>query len=196
MAVGCVATMNIIGFFIFLLVVINQKRKHQRKIHEQEKALLIEEKKKQKLEAQNKILERELRQKRISLRQVLQQRVQMTRTLQHYASNERKKREWLEEYIQKNLLVTDASWEIFAHEFDSVYAGLIPRLQTTYPALSKKDIQIISLTILGMSIEDICFLLHLSERTIWNRRQTIKNRLGDPKMDLDKWISDFSTLFS
>lgn len=29
-----------------------------------------------------------------------------------------------------------------------------------------------------------------TDRTIWNRRQFIKNHLGDSKLDLDKWLDE------
>ena len=67
--------------------------------------------------------------------------------------------------------------------------GLLARLRSTYPNLTESDLQYIALAYLGLDNADISILLQMQERTLWNRRQRIKNHLGEPTMNLDDWIA-------
>lgn len=78
--------------------------------------------------------------------------------------------------------------------FNALYGGLLEHLRTEHPLLTTQDEQVIVLGVLGFSNSDIAFLLNISDRTIWNRRQKIRDRLGDPQMDLDQWFSDRAAL--
>lgn len=78
--------------------------------------------------------------------------------------------------------------------FNALYGGLLEHLRTEHPLLTTQDEQVIVLGVLGFSNSNIAFLLNISDRTIWNRRQKIRDRLGDPQMDLDQWVSDRAAL--
>ena len=67
--------------------------------------------------------------------------------------------------------------------------GLLARLRSSYPALTESDLRYIALAYLRLDNSDISILLQMQERTLWNRRQRIKNHLGDPTMNLDEWIA-------
>ena len=82
----------------------------------------------------------------------------------------------------------DSNRQQFMQEFDRVYSSFLPQLHNRYPTLTEQDDQYIALALLGLDNTEIAVLLNQTDRTIWNRRQKIKTRLGDGKMDLDKWI--------
>lgn len=95
---------------------------------------------------------------------------------------------WLRPYINRYSLATDASWKAFLREFNTAYSGFIPYIHAHYPALTDADIQYIILLTLGFNNSDIAFVLDRTDRTIWNRRNTICVRLGDAHMTLDEWV--------
>lgn len=54
--------------------------------------------------------------------------------------------------------------------------------------LTENDIQYLILTILGLDINDIAFVLNKTTRTIWNRRDTIKSRLALGDISIEVWL--------
>ena len=74
-----------------------------------------------------------------------------------------------------------------------MYANLLRDIQNYYPKITEKDLQYIALAKSGLSINDMCYLLDVSERTLWNRRQRIKGHIGNADMDVDEWIHTLSS---
>lgn len=104
------------------------------------------------------------------------------------------KREVLQSRLRERVSMHDnnMNWEAFYVEFDAAYDGLLSRLQSSYPDLTDMDVRYIALTCLNFDTSDICLLLDLSKRTIYNRRQILKQRLGLCNEDLDAWLTSFS----
>ena len=61
-------------------------------------------------------------------------------------------------------------------------------MQENHPMLTENDIQYLILTILGLDINDIAFVLNKTTRTIWNRRDTIKSRLTLGDISIEAWL--------
>ena len=61
-------------------------------------------------------------------------------------------------------------------------------MQENHPTLTENDIQYLILTILGLDINDIAFVLNKTTRTIWNRRDTIKSRLALGDISIEVWL--------
>lgn len=77
----------------------------------------------------------------------------------------------------------------FQFEFGVCYPELQKRLVTSYPELTSFELLLISLMVLKLSIQDICILLDISNRTLYNHRNLIKQHLGLQDSDnLDTWI--------
>lgn len=77
----------------------------------------------------------------------------------------------------------------FQFEFGVCYPELQKRLVTSYPELTSFELLLISLMVLKLSIQDICILLDISNRTLYNHRNRIKQHLGlAENEDLDTWI--------
>lgn len=106
------------------------------------------------------------------------------------------KRALLLSRLHERLLMQEQTinWEAFYDEFDAAYDGLLSRLKSVYPELTEMDIRYIALTYMDFKTSDICLLLNYSKRTIYNRRQILKQHLGialDDLDDLDSWIKGF-----
>lgn len=104
------------------------------------------------------------------------------------------KREVLRSRLRERVSMRDSgmNWEDFYVEFDDAYDGLLSDLRTHYPDLTDIDVRYIALTCLHFDTADISLLLDLSKRTIYNRRQTLKQRLGLSSETLDVWLTSFS----
>ena len=88
-----------------------------------------------------------------------------------------------------NIFQSEAQWTAFKTEFNQAYAGLLDRLKMEHPALTAVDQQVIALILLDMDISDICLLLNQTKRTVWSRRQRIKEHLGlTDEEKLDEWL--------
>lgn len=182
--------------FIFIIAVTSatyilhlQKQRHKA----QQQANEIDKLKAQAAEeAANKEIDRlnmELEIKRVQLRDSLRERIQLSKDIAQ-ATEETTKEfpKWLQAWIQKNTFTQGENIDRLLIEFKSVYGNLLTQLKKKHPGLTDKDLQYIALSILDLDVNDVCHILGTTERTIWNRRQSVKNRLGNPKMDYEEWI--------
>lgn len=76
-----------------------------------------------------------------------------------------------------NIFAGDADWQTFKDAFNAVYDNKLTLLTNQYPDLTTADLQVIALSELGLDSSDICLLLNQTKRTIWNRRQRIKQHM-------------------
>lgn len=145
-------------------------------------------------QAEIKRLQSELDIRQESLKKKLMQRVELSKNLQE--SNVRHKGEgelpeWARLFVETNIFQSEAQWTAFKTEFNQAYAGLLDRLKMEHPALTAVDQQVIALILLDMDISDICLLLNQTKRTVWSRRQRIKEHLGlTDEEKLDEWLFD------
>lgn len=184
---GCtlVVLFLIIGITLFL---IHLAKERERKLQQE---AILRQMETELAQSKINILNAELESKRHSLKQDLQQRIELTRRMRKSSQETISEMpQWLQEWIEENTFCNGESWKTFMDSFNNAYENLLPRIKTEYPALTERDLQYIALASLNMNINDICYLLGTTERTIWNRRQFIKNHIGDSKMDLDEWIRE------
>ncbi len=101
----------------------------------------------------------------------------------------------MEQFLQeitKQSTLSEKDWPVFIQEVDNLFDSRISKLKTTFNALTDTDCVVIALICLEISIPDSCILLNMNKNTLYNRRKTIKIRLGlDANTDLDKWIVDY-----
>lgn len=171
------------GFIIILMIVLLV---YQRK-------RMLHRRKEQALQADNRILNTELTEKRNALRQQLYQRMNMAKHL-HTEDISAKLPRKVRDYLEQIVFTKEENWQELRQEFNTLYGGLLEHLKTDHPTLTTQDEQVIVLGVLGFCNNDIAFLLGITDRTIWNRRQKIRDRLGDPQLDLDQWFSDRAAL--
>ena len=139
---------------------------------------------------------RQLTERRATLKQILQQRVALAVRLKRQANALPKGLPaWVMNYLEENAFTADTNWQEFKLRFRGAYGDMLPRLHQQYPALTEQDDQYLALALLGLDNAEIAVLLNATDRTIWNRRQKIKTRLGDSKMDLDRWLTENNEKF-
>lgn len=170
--------------FIIILLIVLFIYHHKRMLHRQ---------KEQAMQANILALNAELNEKRNALRQQLHQRMDMAKHL-HVEDISAKLPREVRDYLEQIVFTKEENWQELRQNFNALYGGLLEHLRTEHPLLTTQDEQVIVLGVLGFSNSDIAFLLNISDRTIWNRRQKIRDRLGAPQMDLDQWFSDRAAL--
>lgn len=84
----------------------------------------------------------------------------------------------------------ETDWQTLRQEFNHLYANLLEHLHTQHPALTAQDEQVIVFGVLGFDTNDTALLLGLTNRTLWNRRQKLKARLGID--DIEAWFAEQS----
>lgn len=183
--IGCVFMILILMCLILSLIIL----RHRKRQYELEQ---YQQKIKQKQQIDELLIQQLEKEKNINqqaLKRNLLQRIELTKYVQLSLNNEdRDYPKWLKTYLNKNTFTNKNTWQQFLIEFDGLHNNLLTNLQTKYSELTEKDLQYLALVILGLNTNDMCFLLNTNDRTIWNRRQRIKNHLGDTHLDLDKWI--------
>lgn len=172
-------TIGVGGFgFIIILLIVLFIFYHKRMLHRQ---------KEQAMQANIRALNAELNEKRNTLRRQLYQRMDMAKHLHVDAIPAKLPRE-VRDYLEQIVFTKEENWQELRQEFNALYGGLLDNLKKQHPVLTTQDEQVIVLGVLGFSNSDMAFLLNISDRTIWNRRQKIRDRLGDPQLNLDQWF--------
>lgn len=176
----------------------NQKLKFAYMRHEAEKAKIEEARRFEQLqaEADRKVaqirinqLNTELKGRRDAMRRALVERIALARQIRDYAwLHGLEMPKWLTEYLNAYSFGNQSKWVAFLKEFDKAYSGYVPYLQQHYPTLTDNDLQYIVLATLGFDCSDIACLLGKTDRTIWNRRDVIKRRVGDDALHIEDWI--------
>lgn len=205
--VGCVCAVLVL-IVLLAAFVIKAHRTHEQQLrHEQEltrirleadKARLAQQNEHQRqraaeerkrARAQMKQLNADLAMKRDFLHRILADRIELAKRVNQSAPASKKPvPSWLRPYINRYSLATDSSWKAFLKEFNTAYSGFVPYIRAHYPSLTDSDIQYIILLTLGFNNSDIAFVLDRTDRTIWNRRNTICVRLGNAHLVLDEWV--------
>lgn len=178
----------------------NQKLRFEYMRHEAEKAKMEEVRRLEQLQAETerkiaqshiKRLNAELDNKRDAMHRVLVERIELARHIREYAKTSGASiPKWLQQYLNTYSFANASKWQSFVEEFNSAYTGYLPYLQQHYPTLTDSDLQYIILATLGFDCADIAYLLGKTDRTIWNRRDIIKGRIGDTSLHLEEWLSE------
>ncbi len=92
-------------------------------------------------------------------------------------------------YLNK-LVYGKKQWNDFLHDYDGAHANTLTQLLQVYPLLTDTDLVYLTLMKLNMDSNDICYILKISDRTLWNRRYNIKRKIHMVDGDIEKWIND------
>ena len=134
-----------------------------------------------------KQLNKEIKHKKTLLLQHITEHINLAKRIQQHKNTE-KVPQWLETYLAKYSYSNEKNWNRFLVEFEGVFPKFLPFMQENHPMLTENDIQYLILTILGLDINDIAFVLNKTTRTIWNRRDTIKSRLALGDISIEVWL--------
>lgn len=142
-------------------------------------------------QAQIKRLNAEIDGKRDALHRALVERIALAQHIREYArASNAAIPNWLQEYLNEYSFANPAKWKAFRKEFDNAYNDFVPYLQQQYPVLTDSDVQYLVLATLGFDTPAIACLLGKTERTIWNRRDIIKGRIGNSSLHLEDWLAE------
>ena len=130
----------------------------------------------------------ELEDKRNTLRQFLKHRIALIRQIHQTLLGSKQKSQSVKKVLDELSLQYPPTWQTFKEEFNAAYGNLLSELKNKYPSLTEKDLLFIALSVLGLDVNDIGYIFGTTDRTLWNRRQFIKNRIGCSKMDFEEWI--------
>ena len=176
------------AFYIFYLQKVHERAQAQAHEIDKLKAQAAEEQANKEIDRLN--MELELR--RVMLRDSLKQRIDLSRKLagspDALKNHVQKSGDCLAEWLEENTFINGGNSDKLISEFQAIYGNLLCELKKKYPSLTDKDLLFIALSVLGLNVNDIGYIFGTTDRTIWNRRQFIKNRIGNPKLDFDEWI--------
>lgn len=80
--------------------------------------------------------------------------------------------------------MTVAEWRSIVALVNFLYAGLMERMKSDYLSLTKNDVMLICLLVLGFSIKELSFALDAKEcNTVLKAKQRLKRRLNISKDD-------------
>ena len=115
------------------------------------------------------------------LREKLRQRLEFTKKLrlnQFKGKTTDTMPDWVKQMILLTTFTDESKWQEFRQEYNEATHGQLDNLKRQYPALTEADLQYIALSTLGLTVEEICILLGTTNRTIWNRKQTVNKKLN------------------
>ena len=176
------------AFYIFYLQKVHERAQAQAHEIDKLKAQAAEEQANKEIDRLN--MELELR--RVMLRDSLKNRIELSRKLASspdaLKTHVQNSGDCLAEWLEENTFINGGNSDKLISEFQAIYGNLLCELKKKYPSLTEKDLLFIALSVLGLNVTDIGYIFGTTDRTIWNRRQFIKNRIGNPKLDFDEWI--------
>jgi len=85
-------------------------------------------------------------------------------------------------FIQNNNEEFRFEWEGFRVLLNSVCNNYIDELESIYPTLSEKEIQVISMQKAGFNFSDVANISGYSINTIYKRNSDIRRKLGVPEL--------------
>lgn len=77
-------------------------------------------------------------------------------------------------------LSDESDWEKSEEYFNVIYDGLLEKLKSTYPGISKTDMKICVYTKLNLSTKEIADIMNISIRSVEMARYRLRKRLGLP----------------
>lgn len=176
--IGVLVIIVLIGLMIFQRVNHNHKKKEaELQLKQQETEFILRE---QELQNQTKF---------DLLLTKLQQRVEITLRFNHLQQRgfDPKKQEDMITSIANQVILVESEWQYYIDETNRLYNNRIVDLQLQFKELTRADLIVIVLIILGLDISDACCLLNSSKDTMYMRRKRIKKRLKIEE-DLEEWI--------
>ena len=137
----------------------------------------------QRQQAEKDLLQTELDAAHEMMKDKLRQRLDITKRFQldkFKGKTTEELPEWVRQLIEMTTFTNEKQWLLFRDEYNQATHGELNNLKQQYPALTEADLQYIALSTLGLTVEEMCILLGTTNRTIWNRKQTVKAKLEDP----------------
>lgn len=84
----------------------------------------------------------------------------------------------------------EQGWQAFAKYFESCYPKLLDRLQIRFPSLNENDLKFCSYTLMGLTHEEIAFLMNFGVGSAALKGARLREKLGirNKKVDIGKFL--------
>ena len=172
-----------LAFVIALLLLLYYKEQKRLQLVENENLQTKHELALQQEQAKIDRMAAELKAMQDVLKEKLRQRLEITKRLQIDALKGQttdKLPQWVQQLLNDYTFTDKSKWEAFRQEYNHATNNELDRLQKEYPSLTEADIQYIALSKLELNVEEMCILLGCTNRTIWNKKQIVRTKLGLP----------------
>lgn len=185
-SLGIICSISIVALLIAGLLYSMERNRRMIQKQENEIAKLRAE------EAENnlKLTKVELQEKRNALKRLLKQRMQLTEHIVQSVDGMDNMTKGLQKKVGELTFLEKKNLTDFMTELNSLYGNVLDRIKKDYPSITEQDLEYLSLAILGMDSSEIAILLQINTQSVYNRRQRIRNHLGDNHLDLDSWIKE------
>ena len=148
-----------------------ERARHAREVEDQNEQL------QQDLEAQNQELAG-LTLNLVRKNEILLDMKQELKGLQHAKESEQQQRiRQLYLHLNSNLS-SEQDWEAFEYHFSQVHRGFFQRLKADYPDMTPGDLRLAAYLRMNLSSKEIAPLLHISLRSVENKRYRLRVKLG------------------
>lgn len=173
----------VFGYFFYV-------QKQQLKIHNQTYALekLSAQAAMDKINMEKQHMQEEMEKRRIQVLESLKERVRMSKLFYRSASSHTHYPKWFDDWMLQNGIIEGKNVKDVLLQFQELYPQLFKHLKEEYPLLTDKDMEYIALFVMGFDVNDICYIVGHIERTVWNRRYSIKKSILEADVDFDEWI--------
>jgi len=89
-------------------------------------------------------------------------------------------------------MISDSEWQYYMEEINHIFNNKLSHLMNSYPQLTDKDLNVITLICLKLDISDCCSLLNMTKNTLYHRRNIMKERMGINKdKELEEWVWEY-----
>ena len=138
-------------------------------------------------------LQKDIEMKRSYLKQRLTQQINFQKQLNQLSMADIDTDTLLAARLKESKLLYENPDEI-KKQFTLINPDFFNILTKKYPELTDFEQLLIALFGIGFNNQDICILLNKDKRTVWNRRNRIRQHVGiDSDTDLDRWILETVT---
>ncbi|MCB0806099.1 MAG: tetratricopeptide repeat protein [Bacteroidales bacterium] len=190
MLIGGLIALFLIGFFIVFMLV--NRMKKNRRIREQEKLLEVEKLKNTELQRDNYEKELEIKKNELTSHALqIVQKNELLKTLKDQITQLEKKSNGSgnEGYRQLKYMIngsaqTDKEWNNFNRHFERVHQGFLKNLKNTYPVLTSNDLRLSAMLKLNLNSKEIAAIMNISPESVKKARYRLRRKL-DLQADAD-----------
>ena len=87
---------------------------------------------------------------------------------------------------------SEKDWQIFETNFTEIHQDFISKLIKTHPAINKSEIRMAAYIKMDLSSKEIAPLMHISPRSVENKRYRLRKKLDLPKTEtLKRYLQNF-----
>lgn len=136
----------------------------------------------------NNLLRKDIKHKGELLRNTIKNHLDMLQEMETEALNSNQDSLRLRQCLTAFTLSNEKNCNKFIHDYNEASCGFLTYLKQLYPNLTDIDMLIIALELMEIPVQQQMMILNTSNRTLYNRKQRLKERLGQNDKNFDKWL--------